>query len=200
MNKLMTVCKTSLISIAFALFLVLSTASTVAAESVSPTVTETYISTSGFAYNPAIYGDKIVWQDDRNGKTDIYMYDLSTKKETQITNTEQTDENPAIYGDKIVYSSYGDPEICIYNISTKKETRINISEYAENPVIYGNRIVYASTRSGNTDVYMYNLLTKKETQITSSPDAQTYPAIYGNKIVWGYSVDWGADNVYMGTI
>ncbi|WP_240664303.1 hypothetical protein [Methanosarcina sp. MSH10X1] len=181
--------------------MVACTASAVTAESVSPAVTETYISTSGFAYNPAIYGDKIVWQDNRNEKTDIYMYDLSTKTETQITNTEQTDGNPAIYGDRIVYSSYGDPEICICSISTKKETQINISGYAENPVIYGNRIVYSSDRNGNIDVYMYDLLTKKETQITSSPDAQTYPAIYGNRVVWqddgGEDDGWVNHGIFM---
>jgi beta propeller repeat protein len=34
----------------------------------------------------AIYGDKIVWTDNRNGMNDLYMYDLSANKETQISN------------------------------------------------------------------------------------------------------------------
>ena len=52
---------------------------------------------------PAIYGDIIVWQDDRNGNSDIYMYDLSISTETQISTNESNQSEPAIYGDKIVW-------------------------------------------------------------------------------------------------
>ena len=54
----------------------------------------------------AIYGNRIVWQDDRNGNWDIYIYDLSEDKEIQITNDESDQLNPAIYGDKIVWEDY----------------------------------------------------------------------------------------------
>lgn len=54
----------------------------------------------------AIYGDRIVWQDDRNGNWDIYVYDLSTHKENQITSDESDQLNPAIYGDRIVWEDY----------------------------------------------------------------------------------------------
>ena len=37
-------------------------------------------------HQPAISGDRIVWTDYRNGNTDIYLYDLATNIETQITN------------------------------------------------------------------------------------------------------------------
>jgi beta propeller repeat protein len=67
------------------------------------TVTETQITTSGSAENPAVYGDRIVWVDGRNGGSDIYMYDLSTKQETRVTKSGSA-ENPAIYGDRIVWS------------------------------------------------------------------------------------------------
>ena len=39
----------------------------------------------GDQISPAIYGDIIVWQDNRNGNWDIYGYDLDTKQEFQIT-------------------------------------------------------------------------------------------------------------------
>ena len=53
-----------------------------------------------------IYGNRIVWQDKRNGNWDIYMYDLSEHKETQITSDESDQINPAVYGSRIVWEDY----------------------------------------------------------------------------------------------
>ena len=74
---------------------------------------QTQIPTSGFAYSPAIYDNKIVWAGSGNGtiidknknligESNIYMYDLSTSRETRIT-TSGLASNPAIYGDRIVW-------------------------------------------------------------------------------------------------
>ena len=52
-------------------------------------------------YFPEIYSNRIVWSDNRNGNWDIYMYDLSTKKETQITTNSSDSETPVIYGNSI---------------------------------------------------------------------------------------------------
>ena len=49
-----------------------STASASNVQSASPTNNETQITTSGLAINPAIYGDRVVWQDNRSGNDDIY--------------------------------------------------------------------------------------------------------------------------------
>ena len=66
----------------------------------SASITETRITNHGTASNPAIYGNTIVWQDKRNGNWDVYIYDLSTKKEIHTTNSAyQTD--PAIYGNRL---------------------------------------------------------------------------------------------------
>ncbi|WP_095642876.1 PKD domain-containing protein [Methanosarcina spelaei] len=64
----------------------------------------------------AIYGDRIVWTDSRNGNSDIYMYDLSTHNETQITTRESYDFSPDIYGDRIVWNDYrnGNGDIYMY--------------------------------------------------------------------------------------
>ncbi len=47
---------------------------------------------------PDIYANRIVWQDNRNGNWDIYMYNLDTGMETQITNSTANQQNPAVYG------------------------------------------------------------------------------------------------------
>jgi beta propeller repeat protein len=50
------------------------------------TPTETQITTSGSADSLSIYGDKIVWEDWRNGS--IYMYNISTSKEILVNTSE----------------------------------------------------------------------------------------------------------------
>jgi beta propeller repeat protein/parallel beta-helix repeat protein len=65
---------------------------------------ETQITTSGSALNLDIYGDRIVWEDDRNRNADIYMYNLSTHTEVQVTSNNSDQSDPAIYGDRIVWT------------------------------------------------------------------------------------------------
>ncbi len=142
----------------------------------------------------AIYGDKIVWMDNRNGKNDIYMYDHSAHKETQITN-QGSATNPAFYGDRIVWqdSRNGNSDIYIYNISTRKETQITANGSAYYPDIYGDRVVWENHK--NLDIYMYNLSTSIETQITTSGNAHN-PAIYDNFVVW-LDGRCGKSDIYM---
>lgn len=139
---------------------------------------------------PAIYEDKIVWHNSRNGVSDIYMYNLSTSTEYQITSNKKA-LYPGIYADRIVWaeSRNGNSNIYMYNLSTSKETQITNSEFQQsNPAIYGDNIVWESDRGGQSyslspDIYMYNISTSKITQITDSESAHR-PKIYKDKIIW----------------
>jgi beta propeller repeat protein len=149
-----------------------------------------------------IYGDRIVWADDRNEEGqvdnlslysnhdenwDIYMYDLSTSMETQITSNNSTQSNPSIYENRIVWQDLrnGNWDIYMYDLSTSMETRITTNESNQTlPAIYDDKIVWQDDRNGNLNVYMYNLSTSTETQITINESNQSEPAIYGDKIVW----------------
>ncbi|HHV25128.1 MAG TPA: cell surface protein, partial [Methanosarcina sp.] len=197
MMKVKTLYKISLISIALVLLLVSSIASAATAESVSPMITETKITTSGSARYPAIYGDKIVWEDRRNEyeNPNIYMYDLSTKKETKITTNESLPEFPAIYGDKIVWSdrrnSGSNPptEIYMYDLSTSKESRISPSDYYSYwylgfPKINDDKIVWQDWDGVDaSNIHMYDLSTSTQVQITFSGDAYG-PDIYGDRVIY----------------
>jgi beta propeller repeat protein len=147
--------------------------------------------------NPEIYGKNIVWQDSRNGgingdswdpsgNWDIYTYNISTQKETQITKNGSTQLNPAIYGDKLVWqdSRNGNWEIYMYNFSTSTETQItHNSSDQTSPDIYEDRIVWVE----EAKISMYNLTTSKETRISQGPgwelDFESDPSIYKDKIV-----------------
>jgi TolB protein len=141
-----------------------------------------------------------VWTDDRNGDSDIYTYDLSTKKESRITasGVEHYAGSPGIYGNRIVWVDWireysSDPnydpdayfDVYMYDFSTKKTTRID-SKYGEahSPAIYGNNIVWFEGAPGPFDVYMYDISTKKKTQIKTAVDSSDNLDIYGNKIVY----------------
>jgi beta propeller repeat protein len=137
--------------------------------------------------DPAIYGDRIVWQDDLNGNWDIYMYNLSTSMETWITANESNQTKPAIYGDRIVWQDErnGNSDIYMYDLSTQKETQIiGDSSDQVNPAIYEDRIMWQDKRNGNWDIYMYDLSTQKEIQMTTDKSDQMEPVIYGDRIVW----------------
>jgi len=170
----------------------------------APVIIETQITNdTRTQWFPVIYGNRIVWMDDRNGNWDIYMYNLSTRKETQITTSSSNQDKPDIYSDRIVWTDfssgegYVDSDIYMFNLSTQQETQITTNESAQySPAVNGNRIVWADWRNDNGsltngDIYMYDLSTQQETQITTKESDQYSPQIYGNRIVW---VDWRNDN------
>lgn len=180
-----------LFSISVILFLILvsSTVSTVNAQNTSTTIAKTRITTSGLASNPAIYGNCIVWEDYRNGNADIYMYDLSTQKETQITTNESEQVCPDICGNRIVWTEYergGNDDIHMYDLSTFTETQITTNNSTQNlPAIYGDKIAWQDRRNEDGDIYMYEISTSKEIRLTSGKSEQWgRPAIFGDRIVW----------------
>lgn len=126
---------------------------------------ETQITTDeSMQMHPAIYGDNIVWLDNRNGSWDIYGYNLTTYREIRINTTRPYwYHHPAIYGNKIVWMSDRNRnwEIYMYDLSTSKETQITTnSSNSQNPAcpaINGNRIVWEDERNGNKDIYMYTV-------------------------------------------
>jgi beta propeller repeat protein len=169
-----------------------------------PAQGEVPISThTAFQRDPAISGDKIVWQDYRNGNPDIYMYDLSkpAQGEVQITADPAYQDLPTISGDKIVWEdgrngNYSD--IYMYDLSNPAQGEVQITTDPAQPRfpnISGDKIVWEDGRNGNSDIYMYDPV-QGEVQITTDPEDQRNPAISGNKIVWeDYRNGWA--DIYM---
>lgn len=177
-------CSVIFASVALISFLFLLSSSASAASSLK--ITETRITTNpSNSLNPDIYGNTIVWQDDRNGNWDIYIFDLSTKEQIHTTNT-ANQVSPAIYGNRVVWEDErnGGCDIYLQDLSTKKQTRVTTSKNASHPNIYGDRIVYTDKRNGNWDIYMYYIPTSKETRITHNASDQCYPDIFQDRIVW----------------
>ncbi|MCO5382074.1 MAG: hypothetical protein NHB15_08280 [Methanosarcina barkeri] len=172
-------------------------------QAAAPKITETRITTNpSDQWNPVIYSNKIAWEDYRNGNWDIYIYDLSTKKEVSTTNpSDQWGSD--IYGNKVVWTDLrnGNEDIYLQDLSTKKQTRIITNEISQwDPAIYGDKIVwtgYPGEDYEGYNIYMYDISTKKEKMIAAQADS---PVIYGDRIVWadhrryGYA---GITDIYM---
>jgi len=185
--------------------LVLSELSTeginIATESIQPAalkITETRITTSKSEQSdPVIYGGKIAWTDSRNEKSDVYLYDLSTKKQTKITNSGHAFFS-TMYGNKILWQDWSDSEngsVYIQDLSTNKKTLITtLSDAFDSASIYGDKIVFTTWGA----LLMYDLSTKKLTQIPTNVNA-AYSDIYGNKIVYcsNFPDENDNTNVYM---
>lgn len=142
--------------------------------------------------NPDIYGDTMVYQDNRNGNWDIYMVHYGYG-EIRITTNTADQVNPKIYGDKIVYQDNRNSNwnIYMYDLSTQTESQItNYPSSHVYPAIYGNRIVWQDNRNADYasnsvrwDIYMYDLSTQTETRVTTS-GVNTRPAISDSRIVY----------------
>ena len=147
----------------------------------------------------------VVWQDNRNGDWDIYMYfqnylgegNWDVQWDTQITTNSGNNESPKIYDDAVVYQSdrNGNWDIYMYNITSKVETQITTNTAIQsNPEIYGNIIVWQDTRnavwSSNYNdyypwnIYMYNLTTHTEQRISRQNEDTFSPAISGNRLAY----------------
>jgi beta propeller repeat protein len=136
---------------------------------------------SGSNSDPKIYNDTIVYQSNRNGNWDIYMYNITSKVETQITNNTADQLAPQVYGNIIVWQDYRDEtwdashwhalgwDIYMYNLTSHAEKRLPLpAQNAYSPRISGDSVVYAAENyapypNGGAEVYpsvcSYNLST-----------------------------------------
>lgn len=122
----------ALISSTAVLFLILISSTALAS------ITETRIGAPGGVTGLNFYNNKVVWS---NLGGNIFIYDLSDKKETSIKDV-RAYIGLSLFDNKIVYDNYQN-NVSMYDLSTHKEIQITNSDGADDvPDTYGNKIVY----------------------------------------------------------
>ncbi len=165
---------------------------------------------------PAIYDDNLVYIRSKSvdghpvyyhtDQYSLFLYNLSTHKEVQLTPYQYPTCSASIYGNKIVWgranqvnSSEWSKNISIYDISTKRVSDISITGRAGEGKINGNIVVWIENHNGSMDVYMRDITKHKTRQVTFDGNS-TRPDIYGDRIVWvrAYQVGNNSSNdIYM---
>ena len=153
------------------------------------------------ANTPAIYGDNLVYvrskYDDCQPApyqyaryNSLYLYNLSTHKEVQLTPYNHAHLSSSIYENKIVWtqanqvnSSEWSTNISIYDISTKRVSDISRTGRAGGGKIYGNIVVWVEHKNESRDVYMRDIAKHETRQVTFDGNS-TRPDVYGDRIVW----------------
>ena len=177
----------------------------------------TQIATSG--YDPDIYGNNIVYVKSISDSNypyiqyySVFLYNITTNKETQITEYGRFGYKPIVYGDKIVWSRTDwsrtgeDSKTSIYlydiptrqvNIVSENITPSNLLNAYNQLDFYGDIVVWSDMQNGKSDIYMQNISTHQTTRITTSGIASN-PAICNNRIV--YDNFYNMSDVYVSDI
>jgi len=142
-------------------------------------------------YEPAINGDYLVWRDDRTGDSNVYLYDISTGIERQLSTTPWYEMQPVISGHYVAwqddrYSDSNNYDIVLYDLDTGMSTRIaNETGEQANPAIDGNIVVWQDYRNeADYEIYLYSISDKTETQVSSAGGDQLFPRVSDNIVVW----------------
>lgn len=141
---------------------------------------------------PSIYGDYVVWQDDRNytdqpvKSFDIYSYNLLTKEETKISQTTGNHEEPRIYKNYVVWrnTSGGKSEVLLYDLTTNTQKSIASSVQAFGVDIFENSVVWMQYNSPYFDIYSYDLVNGAVKRLTNGGGHHKDPHVYGNQVIW----------------
>lgn len=137
-----------------------------------------------FQYEPAVSGNRIIWQDWRHDLYDLYLYENGKERRVTLPDQNNYVEQPDIDGTKIVWKERD----CIYfhDLTTNKTVEIttNAAVDPSYPKVSGNRVVWQDNRNDNWDIYLYDFVAKKEVPLIVASGDQCCPVIHGDKVIW----------------
>jgi beta propeller repeat protein len=144
---------------------------------------------------PDLWGDLVVWNDNRNGNFSIYGYRFSSGTESKMTNTTSGQYHPRIssralawYDDRFA-PDMDHMDLFYLDLQTGREVRATMTGMVESFDLWGDRLVWADTSRSEApgnygDIFLHNI-SRNSTKLFYSSDWSQYdPAVWGGRIIW----------------
>ena len=146
-------------------------------------------------FYPSIDGNRIVYEDNRNGNNEIFLYDITSGQEMPVSETpDSIQHSPVISGDLVSWVSEKDGifSIYAYSVATRTSTCIVNDTGEFNPVrssVFGDRIVWEGLNNRKFSIFQYNMTSRQNLELTGEmgQSDQKNPKISNDLIVFE---DW----------
>jgi beta propeller repeat protein len=122
--------------------------------------------------NPSIDGERIVYEDNRNGNNAIFLFDILSGEEIPVSDAPDSIQHlPVIAGDYVSWVSEKDGKysIYLYSISTKTSTCIVNDTGEFNPVrssIFSGHIAWEGFYNQKFSIFIYNITNRQNQDLT----------------------------------
>ncbi len=139
---------------------------------------------------PSVNGKFVVWEDDRDGKSNIYAKNLSTGVEFVVSSGVEVKSKPVTNGAFVVWEDKrsGDSDVYAKNLTSGEEFVVaGGAGDQRKPSISGSTVVYESKNSaGKWEIYTYDLTSHNKAAVSTGGDntLSLNPTISGDTVVW----------------
>ncbi|NLZ30504.1 MAG: hypothetical protein GX885_07165, partial [Methanomicrobiales archaeon] len=144
---------------------------------------------------PSISGNHIVWQDDRNGDWDIYLYDRSKEEEPTLLTKDIPGKHwmPIVRGNHAAWyhNNKGKTNVILYDIAAGKVkatidcdamTTIRGGSTEFKPALSDTYVAWVE--SGTERVRYYQIANGDMGYASTASSAQSWPSLHGSVIAW----------------
>lgn len=136
---------------------------------------------------PAIWEDRIVWQDRIDYNYEIILYNSTSGEEIRLTTGGSDEIHPDIFGDFVVWEEWSDENynIILYDLNSHEEVPITDEIQDQvNPTIWGPIIAWEDQRGDQKAIFYYDLNTSEVVEASEPGFTSKKPDVWGNFIVW----------------
>jgi beta propeller repeat protein len=144
---------------------------------------------------PDLWGDLVVWNDNRDGYFSIYGYRFSNGTEAKMTNDTSGQYHPRVSSRALVWfddrnaPDMDHMDLFYLDLRTGREVRATTTGMVGSYDLWGDRLVWSDTSRaeapGNSgDIFVHNISHNTTKLFYSSDWSQYDPAVWGERIVW----------------